>query len=95
MMKRVIIGGTSGLFLGILGSIIAVAVSAILAFMQDRRIRIPGVFDVWSDDSGGVRGLAFHPDAGGIATVVATAVILGVVAALYFGRAAQPRHQQA
>ena len=83
MTKRLVLGSIAGLFLAVLGGILAVVGASIIAFAQDTRVDLLGVFAVWADYSGAGRGLAFDPDFVGMAVVAAVVVVLGALVAAY------------
>lgn len=85
MIKTLVIGAFVGLALGTFATVLVIVVSSIIAFVQETRIDIPGVYSVWADDSAGSAGLSFLPNFAGIALLV-IAISLGCVVLAAFAR---------
>lgn len=85
MIKALVIGAFVGLGLGTFVTVLVVVVSSIIAFVQDTRIDIPGVYTVWADDSAGSAGLAFLPNFAGITLMIAC-IALVCVGIAFFAR---------
>lgn len=83
MTKRLVIGSMIGVGIAVFGGIVAVVLASIVAFTQDTRISLLGVFTVWAEESGGGRGLAFDPDFTGMLIVGAGVVIVCTLLAGY------------
>lgn len=72
-----------GLCVAVFGGIVAIVLASVVAFIQNTRISLLGVFTVWAEESGGARGLAFDPNFTGMLIVVAVVIALCALLAAY------------
>ncbi len=83
MTKRLVIGSMIGLGIAVFGGIVAIVLASVVAFIQNSKISLLGVFTVWAEEAGGGRGLAFDPNFTGMLIVGAVVVVLCALLAAY------------